>query len=110
MNVANSRLQLDFTHLLVSGGLAPCANAPIDTIKTKIQKQGPVPGLSGMAQIKETAKSVYRNEGFRGFYNGLTPRLMRVAPGQAITFMVYEKIRLLIAKHKVEGPLEVDVD
>jgi solute carrier family 25 citrate transporter 1 len=64
--------------------------------------------MSGMRQIVECARGIYRNEGFLSFYNGLTPRLMRVAPGQAITFMVYEKIRILMAKYKVNGPLEVD--
>lgn len=37
-----------------------------------------------------------RNEGFFAFYKGLTPRLLRVAPGQAITFMVYEKVKGLL--------------
>lgn len=37
-----------------------------------------------------------RKEGFFAFYKGLTPRLLRVAPGQAITFMVYEKVKGLI--------------
>lgn len=31
-------------------------------------------------------------EGFRSFYKGITPRVMRVAPGQAIVFAVYERI------------------
>jgi solute carrier family 25 citrate transporter 1 len=34
-----------------------------------------------------------RKEGFFAFYKGLTPRLLRVAPGQAVTFMVYEKVK-----------------
>lgn len=37
-----------------------------------------------------------RKEGFFAFYKGLTPRLLRVAPGQAVTFMVYEKVKGLI--------------
>lgn len=36
---------------------------------------------------------ILRKEGPRAFYKGLTPRLLRVAPGQAVTFMVYEKVR-----------------
>lgn len=32
-------------------------------------------------------------EGPKAFYKGLTPRLLRVAPGQAVTFMVYEKVK-----------------
>jgi solute carrier family 25 citrate transporter 1 len=31
-------------------------------------------------------------EGFRSFYKGITPRVLRVAPGQAIVFAVYERV------------------
>lgn len=43
-------------------------------------------------------------EGPRAFYKGLTPRLLRVAPGQAVTFMVYEKVKawLDIFQEKVQ--------
>lgn len=41
--------------------------------------------------MKITA-DIFKNEGWRAFYNGLTPRVLRVAPGQAITFMVYERV------------------
>lgn len=35
----------------------------------------------------------YRQEGFHAFYKGITPRIMRVAPGQAVTFTVYEYLK-----------------
>jgi solute carrier family 25 citrate transporter 1 len=35
----------------------------------------------------------YRQEGFHAFYKGITPRIMRVAPGQAVTFTVYEFLK-----------------
>jgi solute carrier family 25 citrate transporter 1 len=34
-----------------------------------------------------------RQEGFHAFYKGITPRIMRVAPGQAVTFTVYEFLK-----------------
>jgi solute carrier family 25 (mitochondrial citrate transporter), member 1 len=34
-----------------------------------------------------------RQEGFHAFYKGITPRVMRVAPGQAVTFTVYEFLK-----------------
>lgn len=36
--------------------------------------------------------AIIKNEGYAAFYKGLTPRVLRVAPGQAITFMVYERV------------------
>lgn len=35
----------------------------------------------------------HRQEGFHAFYKGITPRIMRVAPGQAVTFTVYEFLK-----------------
>ena len=32
----------------------------------------------------------------RSFYKGITPRVLRVAPGQAIVFAVYERVRKII--------------
>lgn len=34
-----------------------------------------------------------RREGIQSFYKGITPRVMRVAPGQAVTFTVYEFLK-----------------
>ena len=76
-------------------------------VKTRIQKQGPIEGMTGFQQIRQCASSIIQKEGYRAFYNGLTPRLMRVAPGQAITFMVYEKIRNLMTRYQdVDEPPE----
>jgi len=41
---------------------------------------------------------MFRQEGFRAFYAGITPRVMRVAPGQAVTFTVYEYIRRIMER------------
>lgn len=42
----------------------------------------------------------YRQEGFHAFYKGITPRIMRVAPGQAVTFTVYEFLKDKLEKSK----------
>ena len=85
---------------LVSGAMGPFTNAPIDTIKTRLQKTPSEPGVSAMSRITGIAGDMWRNEGFKAFYKGITPRVMRVAPGQAVTFMVYERIRGWMEKAK----------
>ena len=70
---------------LVSGAMGPLSNAPIDTIKTRLQKSSARPGESALTRIIYIAKDMFRNEGFRAFYQGITPRIMRVAPGQVGT-------------------------
>lgn len=43
----------------------------------------------------------YRQEGVHAFYKGITPRIMRVAPGQAVTFTVYEYLREKLENSKL---------
>jgi len=89
---------------LISGAMGPLSNAPIDTIsefpfvlleggifgavanvcvtETRLQRSSATPGESAMARIVYICKDMFKHEGFRAFYQGITPRVMRVAPGQ----------------------------
>ena len=78
---------------LISGAMGPFSNAPIDTIKTRLQKTGAEPGQSAMSRITSITKEMFKQEGPKAFYKGITPRVMRVAPGQAVTFTVYEYLK-----------------
>ena len=46
---------------------------------------------------------MWRQEGVSSFYKGITPRVLRVAPGQAIVFAVYERVRRIIAAVKASS-------
>lgn len=81
---------------LFSGAMGPLSNAPIDTIKTRLQKTPGVPGQTAISRITVIARDMFKQEGFRAFYMGITPRIMRVAPGQAVTFTVYEYVKGLL--------------
>ena len=78
---------------LVSGAMGPLSNAPIDTIKTRLQKTPGSPGETAISRITAIARDMFKQEGFHAFYKGITPRIMRVAPGQAVTFTVYEFLK-----------------
>ncbi|EJT97302.1 succinate-fumarate transporter [Dacryopinax primogenitus] len=90
---------------LVSGAMGPLSNAPIDTIKTRLQRGDPslgAPGAmaagtgaqkAGWRKGVEIAVELFKKEGMSAFYKGITPRIMRVAPGQAVTFAVYERVK-----------------
>ena len=78
---------------LVSGAMGPLSNAPIDTIKTRLQKTPSQPGETAISRVKVIATDMFKQEGFHAFYKGITPRIMRVAPGQAVTFTVYEYLK-----------------
>lgn len=83
---------------LVSGAMGPLSNAPIDTIKTRLQKTPAEEGVSAMQRITKIAAEMFKQEGFHAFYKGITPRIMRVAPGQAVTFTVYEYLKERLEK------------
>ncbi|KAF9529811.1 mitochondrial carrier domain-containing protein [Crepidotus variabilis] len=81
---------------LVSGAMGPFTNAPIDTIKTRLQKATATPGHSALQRILAIAADMWKHEGVSSFYKGITPRVLRVAPGQAIVFAVYERVSHMI--------------
>jgi hypothetical protein len=68
---------------LVSGAMGPFSNAPIDTIKTRLQKSPGQPGQSALSRITAIAEDMWKQEGVRSFYKGITPRVLRVAPGES---------------------------
>ncbi|KAL2156644.1 hypothetical protein VTH82DRAFT_1389 [Thermothelomyces myriococcoides] len=83
---------------LVSGAMGPLSNAPIDTIKTRLQKMKAEEGTTALQRITKIASDMFKQEGFHAFYKGITPRIMRVAPGQAVTFTVYEFLKEKLEK------------
>ncbi|OLN87425.1 Succinate/fumarate mitochondrial transporter [Colletotrichum chlorophyti] len=83
---------------LVSGAMGPLSNAPIDTIKTRLQKTPAEVGTSAWSRIVKISSDMFKQEGFHAFYKGITPRIMRVAPGQAVTFTVYEYLKEKLEK------------
>lgn len=86
---------------LVSGAMGPLSNAPIDTIKTRLQKAPAMPGETAISRIRNIAADMFKQEGFHAFYKGITPRIMRVAPGQAVTFTVYEYLKEYLETSKL---------
>ena len=83
-------------HLLIgglSGGMGPTVNNPLDVVKTRMQKQVILPGTAPKyASLGQSVVTIGREEGVQALWKGLTPRLMRIMPGQAITFMTYEAV------------------
>ncbi|KAL7425088.1 Mitochondrial succinate-fumarate transporter [Cryptotrichosporon argae] len=93
---------------LVSGAMGPFSNAPIDTIKTRIQKASKQPGETAVSRLVAVTTDMFRNEGAAAFYKGITPRVLRVAPGQAIVFTVYERVKSWIDAAKGAYDAEYD--
>lgn len=85
---------------LISGALGPFSNAPIDTIKTRIQRASKVEGETAISRVVKVASEMFAQEGVSAFWKGITPRVARVAPGQAVVFTIYEKVKGMIEAAK----------
>lgn len=81
------------------GGIAGATGAtlvyPIDLVKTRMQNQrSSVVGEPMMYKNSmDCVSKVFRNEGFLGFYSGLGPQLLGVAPEKAIKLTVNDLVR-----------------
>ena len=45
---------------------------------------------------RDVVAQMWRKEGMAGFYKGLGPNLLRVMPSTWVTFLVYEKAKILL--------------
>lgn len=84
--------------------MGPFSNAPIDTIKTRLQKTPAEAGDTALGRITKIMNEMWKQEGAKSFYKGITPRVMRVAPGQAVTFTVYEYLRNILENRQSQLP------
>ncbi|TSM68888.1 Calcium-binding mitochondrial carrier protein Aralar1 [Bagarius yarrelli] len=108
-----------FTLGSIAGATGATAVYPIDLVKTRMQNQRSTGSFVGELMYKNSfdcAKKVLRYEGFFGFYRGLLPQLIGVAPEKAIKLtaggsqviftnpLEIVKIRLQVAGEITTGP------
>jgi solute carrier family 25 protein 39/40 len=82
-----------FINGAVSGFVAALVTHPFDVSKTiqQVTTDDPVTGLKAKPESAFTIlRRIFREEGVRGIYQGLGPRIVRVAPAGAIMISTYE--------------------
>ncbi|PVU85271.1 hypothetical protein BB559_007115, partial [Furculomyces boomerangus] len=83
---------VDLSHAFVSGAtagsIAAIVTNPFDVAKTK--RQAVLNMHHKDAKVITILKNIVETEGLKGFYTGLTPRLMKIAPACAIMITSYE--------------------
>jgi len=61
------------------------------TPRTRAQRQA---GTSAeYAQLTRTMALIFKREGARGFYKGITANMLRSAPNSALIFAIYEAVK-----------------
>mmetsp|Transcript_1446 Transcript_1446/g.4514 ORF Transcript_1446/g.4514 Transcript_1446/m.4514 type:complete len:317 (-) Transcript_1446:356-1306(-) len=84
----------------VAGGVSTLINNPIDVMKSRIQAQN----TSRHVQAKysgfaDCVRKSLAAEGSAVLWHGLVPRMLRIVPGQAISFAAYEFICRQMQQH-----------
>lgn len=83
---------------IVASVLSKTAVYPLDTTRKRLQVQGPhrsryvhrnIPTYTGVLM---TLGHIWKHEGRRGMYRGLTVSLLKAAPASAVTMWTYERV------------------
>jgi len=83
----------------VAGALGPCMNCPFDVIKTRLMGQKIIPGQPPKYRgVTHAIKTIVAEEGVFALWKGLVPRLLRLAPGQAIMWTVVTRVTTYFEK------------
>lgn len=72
--------------------LGPTVTNPFDVVKTRMMAQSKAQGAPKYKGFFDCIMKVPAEEGFLALYKGLLPRLMRIAPGQAIVWAVNDQV------------------
>lgn len=93
------RSQLTAPAELASGAIAglvsQTASYPLEVVRRRMQVGG-VTGDGHRLRIAETARRIFMERGFRGFFIGLSIGYIKIIPMTATSFYVYERSKWLI--------------
>lgn len=67
-------------------------------LETLVQRDPTPAGHSSLSHTVAMARMLFRQDGFRALFKGITPRVMRIAPGQAITYTIYERLKAMLSE------------
>ncbi|KAL0963835.1 hypothetical protein UPYG_G00314220 [Umbra pygmaea] len=96
----------------LAGATGATAVYPIDLVKTRMQNQRSTSSFVGELMYKNSfdcAKKVLRYEGFFGFYRGLVPQLIGVAPEKAIKLTMNDFVRDKFTREDNSIPLFAEI-
>lgn len=63
----------------ISGAIGPFCNNPLDTIKTRMQKETAITTESNLSRGLRIGKNLVKESGISAFYKGIIPRVIRLS-------------------------------
>ncbi|CAL5332787.1 unnamed protein product [Camellia sinensis] len=79
-------------HGAIAGACAEAATYPFEVVRRRLQLQGKAAKLSALA----TCVNIVEQGGFPALYAGLFPSLLQVLPSAAISYFVYEFMKIVL--------------
>jgi solute carrier family 25 folate transporter 32 len=80
--------------------------SPLDVIRTRLMVQDHTAALPRYRGTFGSMRTIYLEEGIRGFYRGLTPAFMALMPNWGVYFLSYGETKRLALSHGFsDGPL-----
>ncbi|KAF4121644.1 solute carrier family 25 (mitochondrial phosphate transporter), member 23/24/25/41 [Geosmithia morbida] len=79
-----------------SGAIGASVVYPLNVVRTRLQTQGTAMHSATYTGVWDVTQKTIQREGYRGFYKGLTPNLLKVAPALSITWVVYENSKTML--------------
>jgi len=77
----------------IAGSVSWAAATPLDAVKTVQQEMAAEGQKLGLVQV---CRKIYHLDGMRGFLRGFGPLVIRAFPVNALTFLMYERIKQLL--------------
>ena len=66
---------------------------PLDVLRRRMQMRGTMGDRFPYRNAVHAAVMIYTTEGLVGFYKGMLPNILKVAPSIAIAFVTYEFVK-----------------
>jgi solute carrier family 25 folate transporter 32 len=77
---------------VLSKSFATVLTSPIEVVKVRLRSSR----VRVDENVRGICREIYRKEGIRGFYKGVGTALIRILPGQCLTFVTFETVKRLV--------------
>jgi len=88
---------LSAVKVMVAGGIGGMmywiSTFPFDVVKSTMQTDSTDPEKRKYKGLTDTFQKLYKSEGFKGFWKGIVPCMLRSFPANAVCFLLYEMTR-----------------
>ncbi|XP_062601371.1 dicarboxylate carrier SLC25A8-like [Saccostrea cucullata] len=91
-DVMSEGVQCHLVSAFAAGFCATVVASPVDVVKTRYMNSS----SSRYRNVIHCATELWKAGGFRGFYKGFLPALLRIGTWNVLMFLSYEQIKLLI--------------